>query len=132
MKRICLACLVSLIFIAGCATSNTQPETSAHWTVSDSHREITQANQLEAVGVINDLVIMESSPEQLSASGPATVIGCLESGGKWLEEYQECEYMRPDTCKALGGEYNGCASACRHNPEPGMCIRMCVQVCSFK
>ena len=130
MKPFKFITLLTLTFLVAC-THSQKPEISAHWTVSDSHQQIQQAQALETQGVIKDLQIMESDPEQLSATGPANVLACLENAGKWLEEHQECEFMPEQSCKALGGEFNGCSSACRHNEDAMMCIQMCVPVCSF-
>jgi hypothetical protein len=56
---------------------------------------------------------------------------CLSFDGKWLPEYQECEGMSREQCENLGGDYNECASACRHEKEPGPCTLQCVFVCKF-
>lgn len=56
---------------------------------------------------------------------------CIESNGKWNEEYKECTGISQTQCTNLGGTFDECASACRHNPEAEACIMMCVQVCTF-
>ena len=60
---------------------------------------------------------------------------CETAGGKWLEDYNECESMAggldEKTCKDLGGTLNACDSACRHDPNPGACIEVCINVCKF-
>lgn len=56
---------------------------------------------------------------------------CVELNGKWLEEYKECEGMPQTQCESLGGTFNECGSACRHNPEAKACILMCVPYCAF-
>ncbi len=57
---------------------------------------------------------------------------CDDHLGKWLEEYQECEY--PDSrawCEEAGGTFLECESACRHDPEAEICTMQCVIVCKF-
>jgi hypothetical protein len=57
---------------------------------------------------------------------------CAEKNGNWLEEYSECEGGGDaDWCRTYGGNFNECASACRHNPEAEICTMQCVLVCSF-
>lgn len=64
---------------------------------------------------------------QLSAQGKA----CVGQGGSWDPQYDECVGVRPTQCETIGGEYNECASACRHNPEAEVCTLQCVQVCQL-
>ena len=131
MKKFNVLSSVFILLLTGCASIE-QPDISSHWTVQNGAREIVQLQQLEDAGVIQNLTIMESSPEQISASGPARVIGCLENNGTWLQEHQECEFIGESQCTALEGAFNECASACRHDPDAMMCIQMCVPVCSFE
>lgn len=56
---------------------------------------------------------------------------CAFADGNWLPDYEECEYMSEEQCNELGGEYNSCASACRHHPDADVCTMQCVPVCSF-
>ncbi len=55
---------------------------------------------------------------------------CIQSGGKWLEDFNECEYLSKERCLELGGLFNGCTSACRHSGAD-LCTMQCVPVCSF-
>ncbi len=80
---------------------------------------------------------MESFPRQCIANGQTfTEIldlqeQCEINYGTWREEFQECENIQEDLCDFLGGEFDGCAYACRHEPEVEVCITVCVLVCSF-
>lgn len=51
------------------------------------------------------------------------------TGGKWLDEYRECENISPDECGQMHGTYENCASACRYNPKAENCTENCVRVC---
>ncbi|HXV51141.1 MAG TPA: hypothetical protein VD689_03340, partial [Nitrosopumilaceae archaeon] len=55
---------------------------------------------------------------------------CERYGGNWLEEYRECEYISPQQCSLMGGEFSECESACRHDPTAEICTLQCVFVCS--
>jgi hypothetical protein len=56
---------------------------------------------------------------------------CEQNGGLWVGN-GECENLTENECSMFGGDYNGCASACRNNPDTdGGCIAVCVEVCSF-
>jgi hypothetical protein len=60
---------------------------------------------------------------------------CSFYQGKWLAEYKECNLLEiPLQCSLLGGVYNECASACRHDPDfPNViCTDNCVEVCSIE
>lgn len=56
---------------------------------------------------------------------------CQENQGVWLEEYKECESIGQDWCDRMGGKFNECGSACRHNPDAEICTLQCVPFCSF-
>ena len=60
---------------------------------------------------------------------------CYSYQGKWIAEYKECTLLEtPLQCSLLGGVYNECASACRHDPDfPNVaCTDNCVEVCSIE
>jgi len=56
---------------------------------------------------------------------------CLEHQGKWLAEYNECESGDREWCSEAGGEFQECASACRHDEGAVICTLQCIQVCKF-
>jgi hypothetical protein len=92
--------------------------------------QVTFANSCEAQNA-NATILYEgecrdnlSREEQLEGA-------CLSFDGRWNAAYAECEYMPAQMCEDLGGQFNGCASACRHDPDAEMCTMQCVQVCSF-
>ena len=57
---------------------------------------------------------------------------CVRHNGTWLEQYQECEYASKEWCGSVGGQFDECASACRHDPNlERPCTMQCVPVCKF-
>jgi hypothetical protein len=57
---------------------------------------------------------------------------CARHNGTWLEQYQECEYASKEWCDTEGGQFDECATACRHDPNPARpCTMQCVPVCKF-
>jgi len=56
---------------------------------------------------------------------------CLEHGGTWDEKHGECEGISSSDCSEIGGEFNECASACRHDKDAQICTLQCVLVCEF-
>ncbi|MGM5480496.1 MAG: hypothetical protein ACQESC_03485 [Nanobdellota archaeon] len=56
---------------------------------------------------------------------------CEHNNGTWLSEHAECEGIPESTCQEMGGYFNECASACRHDPEAEFCTMQCVIVCQF-
>lgn len=56
---------------------------------------------------------------------------CKKADGTWLQEYNECEGINSSQCQVLAGEFNECASACRHQPEGRVCTMQCVTVCNI-
>lgn len=56
---------------------------------------------------------------------------CAANGGKWLDDFNECETANEEWCKKSGGQFFECESACRNNPEAQICTLQCVMVCKF-
>ena len=87
-------------------------------------------------GLKADGIFGPKSIEQFYApgglGGGSTSARCTASNGTWSEQYKECTGIGADSCKAIGGTYNGCASACRHDPYAQMCTMNCVQVCTVE
>lgn len=57
---------------------------------------------------------------------------CAARGGTWSSEYGECTGIGQAACVAIGGDFDDCASACRHDPNAQVCILMCVEVCTIQ
>ena len=132
MKRLSSLIVCTLIFLTGCVSTGTTMDDSVTRQFVASEHAVEQVVELEKQGVLTNVKVMESEPAQIVATGSEKVLACVSSeGGRWLQEYNECEYLPQQQCENLGGEFNECASACRHDPEAMMCILMCVQVCSF-
>ena len=75
------------------------------------------------------LVAKQQNPNESSQPSSSAAEKCKEKGGTWLEEYHECEGITAQQCSEMNGEYNSCASVCRHDPPGGDCIQVCIQVC---
>lgn len=56
---------------------------------------------------------------------------CTNFGWLWIGDHNECEGISADDCAEVGGTFNECASACRHEPEGTLCTLQCVIVCEF-
>lgn len=65
-------------------------------------------------------------------NGQVKGVDCLQNNGKWLKEFNECEYIDKEWCDQKGGEFFECQSACRHDPEANFCTEQCVPVCVLK
>jgi hypothetical protein len=74
-----------------------------------------------------DIVFGDSKEYDLSFVREA----CVDLGGVWYEEFKECESISEINCVELGGDFDLCASACRHDPDAEICTMQCVLVCSF-
>jgi hypothetical protein len=74
--------------------------------------------------------VLNNAPSENSAA-VSKEKACTSKGGTWSQEYRECAGVDGATCTSIGGTYNECASACRHNPKAEACIMMCVQVCQL-
>ncbi|WP_062262860.1 hypothetical protein [Endozoicomonas arenosclerae] len=135
-----IARLLSLLLVAaitGCATdyrANDQSIETRTYAGVDAVPDpvLQQTLELEKLGILSNITVMESHPVQIKATGPTRVLECISKpGGNWLPEYNECEYMNKSTCEQLGGTFNECESACRHNADAMVCFQVCVPVCSF-
>ena len=101
---------------------------------------IVVAGAMAFIGVIALIIIAINFllPQPVSNSANSTQTNtssksslCSTYGGTWLQAYNECESVDQEQCAAMSGSFNGCASACRHNPNAGACIQVCVRVCSL-
>lgn len=76
--------------------------------------------------------ISTTPKEKTDQTTPTIPQLCVDNGGTYLAQYHECEYgMDATTCESLGGEFNECASACRHDDKAMMCTMQCVVTCTF-
>lgn len=61
---------------------------------------------------------------------------CLNIGGKYSSEYNECfiqqsfNFKLSFLCTSVLGQFDPCASPCRHS-SGGICIQVCELVCKF-
>lgn len=70
-----------------------------------------------------------TSSGKVSADSPEGK--CVNAGGQWSSEYKECTGTDSNTCTAIGGTFNSCASVCRHDPKAEVCAALCVAVCTL-
>jgi hypothetical protein len=63
-----------------------------------------------------------------SCSNKADGTGCTDMGGQWNQEFEECTKISEDECERIGGNYDGCASPCRHT-DAESCFAKCDSVC---
>jgi hypothetical protein len=56
--------------------------------------------------------------------------GCELVGGEY-NEYDECVGINESQCATLGGEWESCGSACRHDADAELCTKQCVQFCQL-
>jgi|GEM_PF-6670247 len=94
----------------------------------------TQVSQIQAtqfvtgsdeVGVIDDTQTNDDS-----VTDDEKEAGCLLVGGNY-NEYGECLGIDQGQCLSLGGQFNECASACRHDPDAEICTLQCVITCQL-
>ena len=76
-----------------------------------------------AIGILTLLTITGCATENIAEQ-------CNDVGGNWIDDYNECEQISMDQCDKLGGSFDDCASACRHDPEAEVCMQVCVPVCT--
>lgn len=65
-------------------------------------------------------------------SGSSNQELCVNYGGTWIDEANECEGISARYCQEIGGEFIECGSACRHNADAEVCTLQCVQYCTFE
>jgi hypothetical protein len=56
---------------------------------------------------------------------------CVALGGTFEETYRECGGISEKQCTDIGGNFVGCGSACRHNPNAEVCTMQCVIYCQL-
>ena len=139
MKKTLLTICI-FIAVAGCASphepeaEHSELEVTRRFTGTTQSPDPVMAQVLELAdaGILSDVSMTRSLPAQIIATGPENVLACISSGdSRWLLSHQECEFMSEEACTTLGGEFDPCASPCRHDPEAEACILSCVPVCRF-
>jgi hypothetical protein len=83
-------------------------------------------------GVLKD--VNEKVEDGLGDTSDNPMVNCDRMSGIWYGEEGICEanQLSYEECIAQGGQFDGCASACRHNPKAEVCIMVCVQTCTFR
>lgn len=84
-------------------------------------------------GVLKDMTD-NSFDESLSAPSENPMVNCDRMSGIWYGEEALCEvnHLSKEECTTQGGEFDECASACRHNPKAEVCTLQCVLTCTFR
>ena len=136
MKNLSAILIIVMLVLTGCAsgTAKESVNVTQQFMGTDIPNDpiLRQVRELEQQQVLTDVIVSESFPVQVTATGPKNVLSCLSNlDGRWIEEKKECEQMDAMVCKEQGGTFNECASACRNDPSADMCIQVCVPVCSF-
>ncbi len=111
-----------------------QPPSGLHQNVFSTQAECEQTTDSTCESIIQNDQITGWKPfdPQTVPIGLSQADICLNAGGTYLDDYNECEDISSESCSELSGSFNDCASACRHNPDPAAaCIQICVPVCSF-
>jgi hypothetical protein len=71
--------------------------------------------------------------EMTEAVKQEKINACRNLDGIWYpSNVCEVNQLSENECIAKGGEFNPCASACRHNPEAEVCTMQCVLTCTFR
>ena len=109
----------------------------------DAHASTGDIGADDTAAAINNNtppIQIDSIPIPPNATLAEKVDACILIGGLWLEEHRECDMLAAGISldeyetfctQKLGGIYNECASACRHDTFAGACTENCVQVCSL-
>lgn len=58
---------------------------------------------------------------------------CEAASGTWIADFKECESvtLSEDFCRENMGQFFGCLSPCRNEPEGTICNTVCMTVCKF-
>jgi len=109
--------------------ANTIPVKFGNYSVSIA--DVTPANiSGKAISIAEYTVIFHVEKAPVVTAG-AEGVKCTESGGLWNATHKECGGIDANKCSAIGGIFNECGSACRHNPNAEMCTLQCVQYCQM-
>ncbi len=59
---------------------------------------------------------------------------CQQKNGLYFPTEKICEVnqLSKTQCLSQNGQFNECASACRHDPKAEICTMQCVLTCTFK
>lgn len=79
----------------------------------------------------NEVVDKVRQPTGEEENETVPTSACEQNGGTFDAEHNECFGIDKNTCESIGGNFDECASPCRHDPEAEMCIMMCEVVCEL-
>jgi hypothetical protein len=70
----------------------------------------------------------------INSSSTQSIKSCAQMKGVWYSSEKVCEVnqLSASQCKAKGGIFNECASACRHDSTAQVCTMQCVLTCTFR
>lgn len=98
----------------------------------DNPSGLPENAQSHKIPVNFDSAVTIDTPASSSPTTSNTAAMCSSNSGQWDAQYTECTGVTSAACGQMGGTFNECASACRHNADPNAaCIQMCVAVCDF-
>lgn len=85
------------------------------------------------IGTTSEKNIISVTPV-VNSSSTQSIKSCALMKGVWYPSEKICEVnqLSETQCGAKGGIFNGCASACRHDPSAQVCTMQCVLTCTFK
>ncbi len=142
MSKIAIWVLVGIIFVGGGYYALNVAKNS------DSKLQDYSANELDSNILIPEnnnqiqtpeIIKPENIPPQkendkITLAPDNKKLSCESQKGTWYEESKVCEInsFSENQCIAKGGEWNGCASACRHDKDAQICTLQCVLTCSFR
>ncbi len=81
---------------------------------------------------VTDVVVIPDDGGSASGTVPAGGSACANMGGTLDAIHGECLGIVANACQEIGGTFNECASACRHDPTAEVCTMQCVQVCEVE
>ena len=114
-------------------TSNNETKVSKN--SMDRNRNILIILVVTTLLAIVGFVLLSSNntPVQMNVEEKSDISTlCQNAGGKWLENTMECENVDQNFCRENNGNYNDCASACRHSTDPEVvCTTECIRICTF-
>ena len=115
---------------AQCIWAGSCPQDCEPWSACEPEAECSSGYEC-----LEDPCLIDLGGKCKYHCQPKMKIGdyCEARGGKYLPDFNECEGLAQVVCEELGGSYQACASACRHDPNyPDVaCIEVCVPVCAL-
>ena len=126
-------CIISANYVWDANLGSCVPASKASTSSTSSTSKPTiTTTTTTSTNTTTTTTVKSSSTKPVSVPASIAENSCRSNGGEWSTTFRECLNVDNQICSDIGGKYNVCASACRHDPDAEVCPTYCVEVCTIR